>query len=120
MGYVTHDGTVVNRETWGWVATYKDGSKHYQFDDESGEFHNFNSIDISNIDTLAMVDVNGKEESMQVPDGAEPVHYYDNIVSHQLGGPTVVNRIYCFGYKKGADETIFSIMPNGTIVNGVA
>lgn len=118
MSYRAIDGSLVDRERWGWIVEYWDGTQLHQFDDATGEYNNFGSIDQDKVSSVKMHNFSGEEYTIKIPNGARFIHYYDNIISQPLGGYPIHTRIYCFGYELNGRKTMFSILPDDSIVDG--
>lgn len=118
------DGATVDVVRWVWVVTYKDGSSHYQYDSQNGEYNNFASIDLDEVARITMLcPENGKTYAVDLPDGAKLIHYYDNIIQNPLGGEAIHHRLFCFGYEileneKVKEKKIFTILPTDVVVHG--
>jgi hypothetical protein len=101
-------GQIIPKERWRWVAHYTDGTKLCQFDDETGEFHQFQEIDQSKLSSFQMVsDDNPQGFNLLIPQGADLIHFYRNTVFN-MGTPNEIRlRSYIFGWKILIDGRVF-------------
>lgn len=114
----TNSQKVIPKEKWCWVAHYLDGTKLEQFD-ANGIFHQFREIYQPNIASFEMVCENGQSINLQVPLGADLIHYYRNQVLN-LGTPQQQKiRFYMFGWKIKIEgrlhKQIIQIFPDNSI-----
>lgn len=112
------DGTLVDRERWGWVVEYKNGSYLFQFNEGTGEYNNFASINLPEVDSIYMQNIEGKQFYLKIPAGAKLIHYYDNIIQSKINGQSTSYRLYCFGYELGKEKKIFTILPTDVVIHG--
>lgn len=119
--FKANDGTYVDQERWGWVVDYKDGTQLHQFDTETNNYNNFASIDQDKVSKITMVNFEkGDSRSVALPSGAKVVHYYDNLIQAPMGGELVHHRSYVYGYELDGKQEVFTILPDDTLVTGVA
>lgn len=114
----------VEREKWGWIAIYKNGSFLRQFDEATGIFHKFNEINIPELDCFIMQNLDdptdvSKRYEIHFIDGMKPIHYYKR-GRLEVGGENEVGyTLYCFGYEQKLNcktvKNIMTIYPNGTV-----
>jgi hypothetical protein len=110
----------VPRERWCWIAHYSDGTKLKQFDDKDGTFHRFAEIDQKRIVSFEMVnEEEGQSFNLQIPQGADLIHYYRNQVLNFGTGDEKRVRLYNFGWKITIDgklyKRIIQIFPDNSI-----
>ena len=109
---------IVQRERWRWVANYKDGTKLYQFDEETGIFHQFREIDQKKLDSFQMIsDINPEGINLLIPrNKADLIHFYRNV---RLAGQKEWIKLYFFGWKikdRGRSlQKLICIYPNDKI-----
>ena len=119
--FLAKDGAYVDKERWGWVIDYKDGTQLHQFDTDTNTYNNFASIDQDKAAKITMVNFeNDDSRSAVLPEGAKVVHYYDNIMAESQNGEFIHHRSYVFGYELDGKQEVSSILPDGTSVPGVA
>ena len=91
-----------------------------------GDYNNFASIDLDNVAKITMLcPTNGKQYSVDLPEGSKLIHYYDNIIQQPLDGTAIHHRLYCFGYEIQDSETdkirekkVFTILPTDVVLHG--
>lgn len=109
---------IVQPERWRWVANYKDGTKLYQFDEETGIFHQFREIDQRKLASFQMVsDKNSEGINLLIPQNkADLIHFYRNV---RLAGQKEWIKLYFFGWKiknRGRSlQKLICIYPNDKI-----
>ena len=107
----------VQCEAWRWEAHYDDGTVLKQFDDETGQFHQFKEIDQSRLKLFRMVHDNMlpyvlifRSESMKL------IHFYKRAVLDYMGSNPTRITMYCFGYEQNGQKFTVVIAPNEIIV----
>lgn len=113
--FTARTGEPVELEKWRWIAHYEN-DQLLQFDEATGRFHNFDEIETDRLVAFAMT--NGvRTLTVPIPDGATPVHFYDNIIQNPMNGEPVRHRLYGFGYKYSkSKQRLWMILPNDFIV----
>lgn len=114
MPLYTHQesGATTERERWGWVAVYQDGTQLHQFDDGTGLFHQFAEIDQSRLETFSMT--NGyRTLSIAFEPDMKLIHFYRTAV---LENGQVRVRLYIFGYEQEGRRVLQVIMPDDNVI----
>jgi len=112
------------RERWGWLALYKDGSALKQFDEATGLFHQFAEIDLEKLEVFAMQNLDepnnpAKRIEVHMGEGMSPIHFYRNQILNVGTDEEEHVRYYCFGYKQNiggkAVKFLIKVFPNDAL-----
>lgn len=91
----------------------------YQFDPESGVFHNFAEVRQGEIELFTMWkpedETLKKRIDIAMPEGAQAFHFYRNFGFDYMGVHRK-ERVYCFGYKKDGRTAYHFILPDDRVV----
>lgn len=107
----------VERETWRWVAVYRDGTELHQFDDATGEFHQFSEIDQSRLGVFRMVHDELRPVAIPFePTSMKLIHFYRRINLNVGTEDEQHFTVYMAGFERGGVKHLLGIMPDGEIV----
>lgn len=124
-------GTEITRERdkWGWIAIYKDGSYLKQYDD-AGYFHQFKEINLAQLDVFAVQDLDNPTDfsrryEIHIEEGMTPI-FFTRITKTEVGFdkddnplPHRETKRPHFGYKETVNgkvfKTILEIHPSGAL-----
>lgn len=115
--YKDKDGHNITPEFWQWLARLENGQEIRQFDPDTMSYHYFNELDGLTVVQFGLINIFGKDIIKDLPDSAIPIHFYENIISHPIGGEKISYRLFCFGYQTKEEEQIWTVLPNNFIVN---
>jgi hypothetical protein len=107
----------VQLERWRWVATYTDGTKLHQFDNETKLFHQFREIEQDRLHSFSMTCDGKAPILLHWKPSYKLIHFYMRYRSMTIGNDTQkVYNVYCFGYEEAGHKVIMMIMPDDGIV----
>jgi len=115
---------VVELEEWAWLAIYKDGSVLKQYDDVTGDFHQFKEIDIDNLDVFVVINTQHPNDptyryEVHMEEGMTPIFFIRTTVFNMKEPGEVKVRMPHFGYKESINgqsrKTIMTVFPNGAV-----
>lgn len=101
-----------NSITWKWIASYDDGSRLEQFD-QDGVFHQFKEIDQSRLVYFHLVSDKGMTKSLVFKPGMKLIHFYRQTV---LENGQIHLTMTVIGWERPGEKVLMVVMPNDEVI----